>query len=41
MSPEGTAAGRQDAWPEGHWDWPVPLPYRHGVTAACRSGVGG
>lgn len=25
---------RQYAWPEGHWDWPVHLPYRHGVKAA-------
>ena len=24
---------RQYAWPEGHWDWPVHLPYRHGVKA--------
>ena len=25
---------RQYVWPEGHWDWPVHLPYRHGVKAA-------
>ena len=27
-------ASREYAWPEGHWDWPVHLPYRHGVKAA-------
>jgi enamine deaminase RidA (YjgF/YER057c/UK114 family) len=30
----GEGVNRQYAWPEGHWDWPVHLPYRHGVKAA-------
>ena len=19
------------SWPDGHWDWPIKLPYKHGV----------
>lgn len=30
----GGGVSRQYAWPEGHWDWPVHLPYRHGIKAA-------
>jgi hypothetical protein len=22
---------REYAWPEGHWNWPIRLSYKHGV----------
>lgn len=34
MTSPGSAESRQYAWPEGHWDWPVHLPYRHGIKAS-------
>jgi len=35
------ARQRQYAWPEGHWDWTVPLPYMHGVRTGELVHVGG
>ncbi len=32
---------RQHAWPAGHWDWPVHLPYKHGVKHGNMVYVGG
>jgi len=32
---------RQHAWPAGHWDWPVHLPYKHGVKHGHMVYVGG
>lgn len=31
----------KSAWPEGHWDWPFHLPYRHGNRAGDVYFVGG
>ncbi len=28
---DGARLPRVHVWPDGHWDWPVHLPYRHGV----------
>ena len=28
---DGGRLHRQGVWPTGHWDWPVHLPYRHGL----------
>lgn len=30
----GSAGMRRHGWPEGHWDWPIHLPWKH----ACRAG---
>ena len=29
------------AWPEGHWDWTAPLPYKHGNRCGDMIHVGG
>jgi enamine deaminase RidA (YjgF/YER057c/UK114 family) len=34
LSVAGSAGGRRHGWPEGHWDWPIHLPWKH----ACRAG---
>lgn len=32
---------RAHSWPEGHWDWPIHLPYKHGCDCSGVSFVGG
>jgi enamine deaminase RidA (YjgF/YER057c/UK114 family) len=32
---------KEHSWPEGHWDWPIKLPYKHGVKAGNMIFVGG
>ncbi|WP_216893177.1 RidA family protein [Nocardia alni] len=32
---------RAHSWPQGHWDWPFHLPYKHGVSCAGTAFVGG
>jgi 2-iminobutanoate/2-iminopropanoate deaminase len=34
LSVGGSVATRRHGWPEGHWDWPFHLPWKH----ACRAG---
>jgi enamine deaminase RidA (YjgF/YER057c/UK114 family) len=34
LSVAGSADTRRHGWPEGHWDWPIHLPWKH----ACRAG---
>jgi enamine deaminase RidA (YjgF/YER057c/UK114 family) len=34
LSVAGSARTRRHGWPEGHWDWPIHLPWKH----ACRAG---
>lgn len=31
----------EHVWPEGHWDWPIRLPYKHGVKRGSLIFVGG
>ncbi len=38
---DGSRLARQGVWPTGHWDWPVHLPYRHGVKVGDLVFVGG
>ena len=38
---QGAAEAKQVAWPEGHWDWTTPLPYRHGTLCDGLIHVGG
>ena len=32
---DGTSIEKQHCWPEGHWDWPIHLPFKHGLK--CRN----
>ena len=38
---DGGRLGRQAVWPTGHWDWPVHLPYRHGLRCGDLVFLGG
>jgi len=38
---DGTRLPRSSAWPSGHWDWPVHLPYRHGLRCGDLVFLGG
>jgi len=37
----GERLHREGCWPTGHWDWPVHLPYRHGVKVGDMVFLGG
>ncbi len=41
LSEGGDHLPREHVWPEGHWDWPVPVPYKHGVKCGNMIYVGG
>ena len=41
LDEDGDPRPRQHAWPDGHWDWPVHLPYKHGVKHENMVYVGG
>ena len=38
---DGARLPRRTAWPSGHWDWPVHLPYRHGLVCGDLAFLGG
>ena len=38
---DGARLHREAVWPTGHWDWPVHLPYRHGVRVGDLVFLGG
>ncbi|MEQ9488702.1 MAG: RidA family protein [Alphaproteobacteria bacterium] len=38
---DGARLHREGVWPTGHWDWPVHLPYRHGVKVGDLIFIGG
>ena len=38
---DGSAIPRHYAWPEGTWDWPIPMPYKMGVKCRDIVVVGG
>ena len=37
----GDRVERTYSWPEGHWDWPIHLPYKHGNLGGGMFFVGG
>ena len=37
----GSKGTRRHGWPEGHWDWPIHLPWKHGCRAGDLVTVGG
>jgi enamine deaminase RidA (YjgF/YER057c/UK114 family) len=38
---DGARLHREGVWPTGHWDWPVHLPYRHGLKVGDLVFLGG
>ena len=38
---DGQSIPRQHVWPEGHWDWPIHLPFKHGLRCRDLVFVGG
>jgi len=38
---DGSRADKQFSWPEGHWDWTEPMPYKHGNRAGNVIHIGG
>ena len=41
LGTDGARLPKRHVWPEGHWDWPVHLPFKHGVKCGNRIFVGG
>jgi enamine deaminase RidA (YjgF/YER057c/UK114 family) len=37
----GSSIGKTHCWPEGHWDWPIHLPFKHGLKCGNLVFVGG
>ncbi|MDZ4736832.1 MAG: RidA family protein [Rhodospirillaceae bacterium] len=37
----GARLSKSHSWPEGHWDWPIHLPYKHGVRCGNLVFLGG
>jgi enamine deaminase RidA (YjgF/YER057c/UK114 family) len=37
----GNTLAKQRVWPLGHWDWPVHLPYQHGIKCGNMVFIGG
>lgn len=38
---DGRRLPRRHVWPEGHWDWPIHMPYKHGIKCGEMIFVGG
>lgn len=38
---DGSSIGKQHCWPKGHWDWPIHLPFKHGLRCRNLVFVGG
>lgn len=38
---DGQSIARSHVWPEGHWDWPIHLPFKHGLKCRNMVFVGG
>lgn len=41
LSTEGQTLAKTHSWPEGHWDWPIHLPFKHGLRCGNLVFVGG
>jgi len=41
LGTDNTTLLKQHAWPEGHWDWPIHLPFKHGLRCGNMVFVGG
>lgn len=40
-APDGRTLPKTHSWPEGLWDWPIRLPYKHGLACGGLGFVGG
>ncbi len=38
---DGSRLSRTHVWPDDHWDWPVHMPYRHGIRCGDLVFLGG
>ena len=41
LGTDGHRLSRSHSWPEGHWDWPIHVPYKHGLKCGNMIFVGG
>jgi enamine deaminase RidA (YjgF/YER057c/UK114 family) len=41
LGEDGSRLPRSHVWPEGHWDWTIHLPYKHGVRCGRLIFLGG
>jgi enamine deaminase RidA (YjgF/YER057c/UK114 family) len=41
LGEDGSRLERRHSWPDGHWDWPIHLPYKHGCECNGMVFVGG
>lgn len=41
LGEDGARLPRRHSWPEGHWDWPIHLPYKHGCLCDGMVFIGG
>ena len=41
LEPSGESIEKKHYWPEGHWDWPIHLPFKHGLRCRDLVFVGG
>jgi len=41
LGADGRHLPRSHIWPEGHWDWPIHLPYNHGIKCGNMIFLGG
>ena len=41
LGENGERLTKTHAWPEGHWDWPIHLPFKHGLKCRNTIFVGG
>jgi enamine deaminase RidA (YjgF/YER057c/UK114 family) len=41
LGKDGRRLSRSHVWPQGHWDWPIHLPYKHGIRCGPMIYLGG
>ena len=41
LEEDGSHLPREHVWPEGHWDWPTHIPYKHGIKCGNMIYIGG
>ncbi len=41
LGTDGKSLPKQHAWPKDHWDWPIHLPFKHGVKCGNLIFLGG
>ena len=41
LGADGERLPKRHAWPQGHWDWPIHLPFKHGLQCGEVIFIGG